>query len=107
MRHDPLSAALEDVRASLCRGDHGALPALATKIEHLMLCLPRPDAARLRQLKRQADATADCLRAAKSGFSAARRRLEEVTAGRSALGTYDRAGARAPIAEERPATRRL
>ena len=106
MPHDPLRGAMEDLRARLIAGDYADLPALAERIEGLMLGLRRSDAARLRRLRAQAIQTAACVDAARNGFRAARRRIDEAT-GRAALGTYDSAGTRAPLGPALPPTRRV
>lgn len=106
MPHDPLQTALADLRARLIAGDYSDLPALAERIEGLMLGLRRTDAARLRHLRAQAIQTAACVDAARNGIRAARRRIDEAT-GRATFGTYDSTGARAPLAPALPAARRV
>lgn len=106
MPHDPLQTAMDDLRARLIAGDYADLPALAERIEGLMLGLRRSDAARMRRLRAQAIQTAVCVEAARNGFRAARRRIDEAT-GRASLGTYDNTGARAPLVPAAPPTRRV
>ncbi|OYU17378.1 MAG: hypothetical protein CFE34_15970 [Rhodobacteraceae bacterium PARR1] len=106
MPHDPLQTALDDLRARLIAGDYATLPALAERIEGLMLGLRRSDAARLRRMRAQTIQTAACVDAARNGFRAARRRIEEAT-GRAPLGTYDSAGTRAPLVPSMPPARRV
>ena len=106
MPHDPLQTALEDLRARLLAGDYADLPALAARIEGLMLGLRRSDALRMRRLRAQALQAAACVDAARNGFRAARRRIDEAT-GRASLGTYDNTGARAPLVPAAPRTRRV
>jgi hypothetical protein len=104
---DPLELALEDLRASLCRGDYADLTELSQKIESMMMGVSAADADRLRRLKPQAEATASCVAAARAGLQSARRRLAEVAAIRAGLGTYDRAGTRLSLGAESAAARRL
>lgn len=104
---DPLTKALEDMRTALRGGDYAALPALAARIETLMLSLPRNDAAVLRRIRQQADSTGACLTAARNGFRAARRRIDELRAGTQALGTYDRSGSRAPLMQTASSQKRV
>lgn len=106
MPHDPLQTAMDDLRQRLMAGDYTDLPALAERIEGMILGLRRSDAARLRRLRAQAIQTAACVDAARNGFRAARRRIDEAT-GRASLGTYDSAGARAPLTAAAPPTRRV
>lgn len=106
MPHDPLQAAMDDLRTRLIAGDYADLPALAERIEGLMLGLRRSDAARMRRLRAQAIQTAACIDAARNGFRAARRRIDEAT-GRASLGTYDNTGARAALVAASPPTRRV
>jgi hypothetical protein len=106
MPHDPLQTAMDDLRARLIAGDYANLPTLAERIEGLMLGLSRSDAARMRRLRVQAHQTAACVDAARNGFRAARRRIDEAT-GRASLGTYDNTGARAPLVPAAPPTRRV
>lgn len=106
MPHDPLQTAMDDLRSQLMAGDYTDLPALAERIEGLMLGLRRSDAARLRRLRAQAIQTTACVDAARKGIRAARRRIDEAT-GRAALGTYDSAGTRAPLVPATPPVRRV
>lgn len=106
MPHDPLQIAMDDLRAQLIAGDYANLPALAERIEGLMLGLRRSDTARMRRLRAQAIQTSACVDAARNGFRAARRRIDEAT-GRASLDTYDNTGARAPLVPAASPTRRV
>ena len=106
MPHDPLQTAMDDLRACLIAGDYADLHVLAERIEGLMLGLRRSDAAQMRRLRTEAIQTAACVNAARNGFRAARRRIDEAT-GHASLGTYDNTGARAALVAAAPPTRRV
>jgi len=92
---DRLADTLDAIRAALGRGDYDALALLSAEVDRAaegIAALP-PDA--LEDLRRRAAETAACLDAARNGFRAARRRVEEVRAGPSGLSTYDRDGRKA------------
>lgn len=89
---DALTDGLDRIRDALRRGDYAALAALAQQIEQALPVANALNAPALAKLRADAERTAACLAAARSGFRAARRRLAEIRAGAGGLATYDRNG---------------
>lgn len=91
---EPVSETLDAIRNALRAGDYAALAELAARLDSAMDQVGGLTAAEAHDLRQRAAETATFLAAARNGVRAARRRVDEVSAGRAALSTYDRDGRR-------------
>ncbi len=91
---DRLSAELDRLHLLLRSGNLGGLAAATQALEAELARLDPMDAAGLDLLRHKARRNAACLDAAARGVRAARRRLTEIRAIESGLGTYDDKGRR-------------
>lgn len=89
---DALTDGLDRLRHALRRGDYAALAALTRQIEQALPMANGLSSQALANLRADAERTAACLAAARSGLRAARRRLAEIRAGAGGLATYDSHG---------------
>lgn len=106
---DNLEAALDDLAQALRAGRLQAMGALGDRLADAVAALDGtlPDAARLQALRRQAGDTAVLLQAARQGVDAALRRMAELDALRSGLGTYGDDGRRQRLRTQARTERRL
>jgi hypothetical protein len=88
---DPVQT-LQALRRALRQADYPALAALAAELEAALPAAAALPETALRALRAEAEQTAACLAAARSGLRAARRRMAEIRAASDGLSTYDRHG---------------
>ncbi len=96
-----LTALLDEINASLRRGDFSDLASLTAAMQAAEVRAQGTDPEELRQIRRLAERNARTMIAARRGIQAARRRIDEVMSAARGLVTYDRQGHRV---EERNST---
>jgi hypothetical protein len=104
---EDVSALLDEVEATVRRGDFDALPQLTARMEQAEAGLHRPGRDDLLRIRRLADRNARTLSATRRGIKAAQRRIAEVFSAARGLVTYDRLGHRVEESEAREFARRF